>query len=275
MPTDSIHKPHHISHEHASGDVICISDLNFSYDGKTPVLEDIRLHVEVGSSVAIAGPNGAGKTTLIKIMLGLETGFSGHVEIAGLPPVKARRAGDIIGWVPQRSDVNWSFPVCVRQVAEMGLTGKTGLLKSHRREDRDYVSWILNKLEISDLADRAIGKISGGQQQRAIIARALAPKPKVLILDEPQVGVDAAGQQRFRELIERIKNEFGVTMLIVSHDLQTVILTCEKIACLNRVMHFHDAPDKLTHDMLSNVFHCNLDGILPETCEHHGHHHHE
>jgi zinc transport system ATP-binding protein len=247
--------------EHFGQDILCIDHLSFCYPGGAEALRNIDLHVERGSTLAIVGPNGAGKTTLLKIVLGLLEGYTGNVQVAGLDPVAARRKGTVISWVPQRSRMIWDFPVTVKQVVRMGLVGKTGPLRRHARDDLCYVDELMGTLDIAAVADRPIGAVSGGQQQRAILARALAPRPLVLMLDEPTVGVDQAGLEVFATLMDRITRQFGITLVIVSHDLRTVIPQCQRIACLNQTLHFHDSPSRLTTELLSEVFRCDLSGL--------------
>ena len=203
---------------HQGEEIICVDGLSFRYPDGTEALRDISLHVQQGSTLAIVGPNGAGKTTLLKILLGLLPYRGGNVRVAGLSPVQARRRGGILSWVPQRANMTWDFPVTVEQVVRMGLPGRGGLIGRPRREDLDYARQLIQVLDVAEVADRPIGHVSGGQQQRAIIARALAPRPAVLMLDEPTVGVDAGGQQVFSELMRQIKIAFGITLVIVSHD---------------------------------------------------------
>ncbi len=237
----------------AAHDVICLDNVTFAYD-RQPVLDNVTLHVEAGCNLGIVGPNGGGKTTLLKIVLGLLDGYRGRVSVMGVEPREVCRRGDLVGYVPQRHDVEMRFPVSVRQVVRMGLVGKTGLLRRHAADDRAYVEHLMAQLEVADLADRPIGDLSGGQQQRTFIARALAARPKVLLMDEPTVGVDVSGQQRFAELIHHLHASLGLTVVVVSHDLRTVAAGCGRVAVLNRSIHYHDSTDGLTADLLEEVF---------------------
>jgi len=239
-----------------------VDNLSFTYPDGAEALRNVSLHVRRGSTLAVIGPNGAGKTTLLKIVLGLLDGYGGKVEIAGMTPRQARRKGGVVSWVPQRSKTAWDFPVTVKQVVLMGLVGKAGLLGRRTADDLAYVENIMNMLEIAPLADKAIGEVSGGQQQRAIIARALAPRPLLLLLDEPTVGVDQAGQQTFAALMKQIKEALGVTLITVTHDLRAVLPESQSVACLNRTLHFHDSPSRLTPELLGEVFRCDLTGLF-------------
>jgi zinc transport system ATP-binding protein len=143
----------------------------------------------------------------------------------------------------------------------MGLVGKTGMFARYGREDLRYVESLMEMMGIRGIAEKAIGEVSGGQQQRALIARALAPRPEMLMLDEPTVGVDQAGQQAFSALMKQIRQELGITLVIVSHDLRTILPECQRVACLNRTLHFHDSPARLTPELLGEVFRCDLTGL--------------
>ena len=214
----------------------------------------MTLHVEQGCRLGIIGPNGAGKTTLLKIMLGLLEGYSGVVRLMERSPAEACRRGGIVGYVPQRHETEWRFPVTVRQVVRMGLVGKAGLFRRYARDDLVYVEQLLERLGIASLAERPIGDLSGGQQQRAFMARALAAKPKILILDEPLVGIDEAGQQQFAELMRDLHRSLELTLVIVSHDIRAIASGCTRVACLNQTIHYHDSPAGLTEEVLREVF---------------------
>jgi zinc transport system ATP-binding protein len=217
-------------------------------------LRDVTLHVEQGCNLGIIGPNGAGKTTLIKIILGMLSGYEGQVTVAGLSPTDACRRGNVIGYVPQRHAVEWRFPVTARQVVRMGLVGKAGPLRRIARDDKTYADQMLERVGLAGLADQPVGELSNGQQQRLFIARALAPQPQVLILDEPLVGVDEAGQQQFAQLIHQLHESLELTVILVSHDIQAVAAGCNRVACLKQTVHYHDSPEGLTPDVLKEVF---------------------
>jgi ABC-type Mn2+/Zn2+ transport system ATPase subunit len=168
----------------------------------------------------------------------------------------------VIGYVPQRHEAEWRFPVTARQVVVMGLTGKTGLFRRHAADDLNYVDHLMQRVGVTDLANRPIQALSGGQQQRLFIARALAPRPKVLLLDEPMVGIDEAGQRQFHDLIDELHRSLRLTILIVSHDLRAIAAGCERVACLNQTIHYHDAPQGLTPAVLREVFQHEIANVL-------------
>ena len=256
--------PHldYVGHEHGERDAICLDHVSYRYSDGTLALEDVTLHVAAGSMLAIVGPNGAGKTTLLKIILGVLRPGQGVVKVFDMSPDHARRRGDILGWVPQRPSIRWDFPVVVSEVVKMGLLGKTGLFGRPTDADVEHLARVMRVLEIDHLRDRTIGELSGGQQQRVIIARALAPRPRILLFDEPTVGLDTQGRQSFHDLLSAIETEFAVTIVMVSHDLETMAQHVQRLACLDRTLHFHDAPEHLTDALVSKLFRCGVQALL-------------
>lgn len=252
-----------LDHHDSSHDALCIDKLSFSY-GDTQALEDITLHVHAGCNLGIIGPNGGGKTTLLRIILGQLTGYEGKVSIMGLSPKQVCKLGDIVGYVPQHYDFDPAFPISVRQVIKLGLCGKTGLFRRHSAEDLARVDQLMEQVGIADLRDRPIGELSGGQRQRAFVAKALAAGPKILLLDEPTVGIDVSGRSQFTNLITQLHRDLGLTVMIVTHDLRTVAGCCEKVACLSRTLHFHDSPEGLTPSLLREVFDHDIEPLLAQ-----------
>lgn len=247
-------------------DIIDLSELDFAYRDAL-VLKRVSLRVEAGSTLGLIGPNGGGKTTLIRLLLGLMEPTRGTIRIAGLPPRAAVARGDIIGYLPQNPTTPEGLPMSARQVARLGLVGKTGLLRGYRRDDLRFVDELLADLGIGDLADAPIRNLSGGQLQRVLIARALAPRPKILLLDEPTTGIDRLGQQQFLESVARLKRQLGLTLVFVSHDLRAVSAISDRIACLNLQLHYHDVPQHLPADLVYRMFSCDLEAFgLGGTC---------
>ena len=261
----------HVSHDHNAidsklakhhgEDVVCVDDVSFGYHGKA-ILEHITLHVERGSTLGIIGPNGAGKTTLLRLMLGLLQPDIGSVRVLELPPGDACARGNLVGYVPQRHMLDWEFPVSVRQVVELGFAGRQGLTGRLGRLDRAHAAEMLGAVGIQDMADEPIGELSGGQQQRVFIARALVASPQVVLLDEPMTGVDQGAQESLMNLLEQLKARMGLTMVIVSHNLRSIIANCDQVACLNRTLHYHDRPTAISREMLLRLFQCDFDAML-------------
>ena len=263
------HSGHTHEHNHAQGglaqhhgeDVVCVDDVSFSYDGKL-VLENITLHVQQGSTLGVIGPNGSGKTTLLKIMLGSLQPDLGSVEILGQSPRDACARGDLVNYVPQRHTLDWQFPVSVRDVVELGLAGRLGLTGRLGRPQRERAAEMLQAVGLAKVADNPIGELSGGQQQRVFIARALVASPQVVLLDEPMTGVDQGAQESLMTLLGELKKRMALTLVIVSHNLRSIISTCDQVACLNRTLHYHDKPAAISHEMLLRLFQCDFDALL-------------
>ena len=237
-----------------------IEQLDFSY-GEQPVLQKICLSIDRGTTLGLIGPNGGGKTTLIRLLLGLLKPTCGAIRVGGLSSIEAIRRGDIIGYLPQNPQVPTALPLTARQVVRLGLAGKTGLLRRHAREDLEFADSLLDRVGAADLADKPVAQLSGGQLQRVLIARALAPRPMLLLLDEPTTGIDRAGQQRFIEFLQSLKDQFQLTVVFVSHDLRAVSAICDRIACLNVTLHYHDVPDHLPPDLVYRMFACDLEAM--------------
>jgi zinc transport system ATP-binding protein len=247
-------------------DIIDITDLDFAY-GQALVLKGVSLRVEAGTTLGLIGPNGGGKTTLIRLLLGLLEPTRGMIRVDGLSPRDAVRRGNVIGYLPQNPARPENLPISVRQAARLGLVGKTGMLRGYARDDVRFVDDLLGRLGMSELANAAMSDLSGGQLQRVLIARALAARPKVLLLDEPTTGIDRLGQQQFLESIETLKKELGLTVVFVSHDLRAVSTISDRIACLNLTLHYHDVPEHLPADLVYRMFACDLEAFgLGGTC---------
>lgn len=243
---------------------VLFEGVSYAYPGGAVALENVSISIPEGEMLAIVGPNGGGKSTLIKIMMGLIEGYRGRVEVFGSSPRDAQRRG-LIGYVAQRSEAELGFPISGRQAVLMAAARHVPAWKSVPKEVRDRVERSLEVVHALDYADRPVGSLSGGQLQRVLIARALALGPRILALDEPLVGVDAAGQERFKELLARLRSEMKLTILLVSHDLRTVAggaSVCDRVACLRRTLHFHASPAGVTPQVLAEVFQHDLADIF-------------
>lgn len=248
--------------------------MNVAYNYK-PVLIDISFQVPHGSRVAIVGPNGAGKSTLFKALVGLMPVQSGEILIHGM---SLGNHLDCVGYIPQREDVDWRFPVTVKDVVMMGRYGKLRWLQRPSRED-EQITWnSLEMMRIADLAAKPIGELSGGQQQRVFLARALAQQPHILLMDEPFTGVDISTQEATLALLDDLRRQ-QVTVMVSTHDLTMAAQQFELVLLLNRRMIAYGAPGEvLTPQSLresfgSHVF--SLDGavVVDQCCppdEHEG-----
>jgi zinc transport system ATP-binding protein len=218
-----------------------------------PALEDVTLSVRPGERLGILGPNGGGKSTLLKLTLGLLRAQTGSISIFGLSPAEAR-SRRLIGYVPQRIEAELAFPISVRQAVRMSAALGRSPWRRLPAAVHERVEQALHMVGVGQLADRPVGKLSGGQLQRVMIARALANRPRLLLLDEPTVGIDVAGQQRFGELLKSLHDSLGLTIVVVSHDIRTIAASSDRVACLSRTLHSHVAPEGLTPQVLAEVF---------------------
>ncbi|HEX3870922.1 MAG TPA: metal ABC transporter ATP-binding protein [Pirellulales bacterium] len=208
--------------------VLDVHDMTVAYHRK-PVLWDIDLEIQSPTLAGIIGPNGAGKSTFIKAVLGLVPLASGSVEVFGKPVDRQRR---LIGYVPQRESVDWEFPVSVLDVVLMGTYGRVGWFRRPGHHERQWARACLDQVGLADLASRQIGQLSGGQQQRTFLARALAQRAELYLMDEPLAGVDAATEEVVFKLLSDLRNQ-GKTILVVHHDLRTVPKYFESVIMLN------------------------------------------
>jgi zinc transport system ATP-binding protein len=193
--------------------------VSFAYGAGPPVLRDVDLDVETGEFVAIAGPNGGGKTTLLRLALGLERPTRGRVRLRAAP----------VAYLPQRAQSVVDAPVTVRELVTAGRAARAHLLGPLVRTDREAIRDAIERVGLARLADRPLTKLSGGQLQRAFIAKALAAEPKLLVLDEPTTGVDVEAQETLAGLLESLHRELDVTILYVSHEFGAVERFVERI----------------------------------------------
>ena len=191
------------------------------------MLADVDLELPRGALTAVMGPNGAGKTTLIKAMLGLIPTINGKISF---PKINGKKP--CIGYVPQSENADWDFPVSVLDVVTMGCYGRLGWIKRPKKEDREFAMECLKKTGMEEYAERQISRLSGGQQQRTFIARALAQKADIYLMDEPFKGVDNATEKSIIELLKELRSS-GKTVVAVHHDLSTVSDYFDWVALIN------------------------------------------
>lgn len=221
------------------------------YYDHSPQLEDVSLTIEDHDFLSIIGPNGAGKTTLLKVILGLIQPAKGSVTVFGSPPEIGRKN---IGYVPQDIRFDSTFPISVFDVVLMGRY--KGLLSSYTEEDKEVVIDALKTVEMVRFKDRQIGTLSGGEQQRVFLARALARQPRLLLLDEPTASIDPDMRKAFYELLTSLKEEMAV--LLVTHDVSVVSVYVDSVACLNRKLYYH-GPAEGALEQLEQVYQCPVE----------------
>jgi manganese transport system ATP-binding protein len=238
--------------ELTSEPAIDASGLTVRY-GDVLALDDVSLRVPAGGVCGLIGMNGSGKSTLFKTLMGLVRPAAGEVRILGGGIREARRRGDL-AYVPQNEDVDWAFPLSVRDVVMMGRYGRLGFTRRPRRADHSAVAEALDRVELTGLADRQIGRLSGGQRKRAFVARGLAQGARVLLLDEPFAGVDKPSEAMIvRLLAERAQS--GCTVLVSTHDLQALPgLAPESVLLRQRVLLHAPTAEVLRPENLARAF---------------------
>jgi zinc transport system ATP-binding protein len=221
-----------------------IKNLNFRVKDQT-ILSNISFEIFPSEYIAIIGPNGGGKTTLIRMLLGLDKPTSGEIRIFG-KKLEDFKKWYKIGYVPQRASlVDSSFPATVLDIVKMGRTSQRGYFSSFSEEDKRFVYDAMLKMDVLDLQDKMIGTLSGGQRQRVMIARALASKPEILILDEPNTGVDMVSQKRFYALLNQLNNEDGITIVFITHDIGVIADDIARLFTINQKATICNDPKQL------------------------------
>lgn len=208
--------------------MIEVIDLNATY-GKKPVLWNVSLTIPHGEMVGVIGPNGAGKSTLIKTIAGLNKPLSGSVKVGGRPITKSQ---ETIAYVSQRNDVDWEFPITVHEVAMMGAMSRKRWWQRPDKQDKIEVDEVLDRFGLLLLANRQISELSGGQQRRLFVARAILQQGDVYLFDEPFAGIDMTTQKHLLDCFNELTQK-GKSVVIVHHDLTQVKTIFSHLIMLN------------------------------------------
>jgi len=217
--------------------IVDIKKLSVDYSG-IKAIDNLSFGIDEGDFLGIIGPNGAGKSTLFKCMLGLHTQYDGTIKVFGNDIRDSRKYLSQIGYVPQKPVVDRNFPATVREVLSM----------SQNFSDSKKVDEALQKVWMHELADRRIGDLSVGQQQRVFIAKALVNSPKILVLDEPVTGIDQYNKYLFFQILGELNTKEKISIIWSSHDLDAVERLANKVACLNRTLFFHGISEEFFSD---------------------------
>ena len=217
--------------------IVDIKNLSVDYSG-IKALDDISFGIAKGDFLGIIGPNGAGKSTLFHCMLGLRTQYDGTIKFFDQDIRDSRKYLSHVGFVPQKPVVDRNFPATIREVLSM----------SQNSSDPKKVDEALQKVWMHELADRRIGDLSVGQQQRVFIAKALVNSPKILVLDEPITGIDQYNQDLFFQILGDLNTKEKISIIWSSHDLDAVKRLANKVACLNRTLFFHGVSEEFFSD---------------------------
>lgn len=245
--------------------IIHVENVSFRYKTET-VLESVCLDVAQGEFLGLIGPNGSGKTTLLKVILGVLPPTSGSVSLFGTL-VETFRDWSNIGYVPQKSGSSgMTFPITVEEMVALGRVANKRLLETNTHEDKEYIADALRAVDMWKHRNTLVSELSGGQQQRVYIAKALSSQPKLLILDEPTVGVDIESQVKFYQLLRELQEKRNLTLVMVSHDIDVVAHEVSKVACINKTLMYEGEPkEMLKQNVLEKLYGKDLRFIL------HGH----
>ena len=234
----------------------------WAYYNSHPALQNINFSIYDRDFLGIIGPNGGGKTTLLKIILGLLKPYSGKVTVMGKDPYESRSQ---MGYVPQKSFFDKDFPINVWQVVLMGRYSHTKLFHQYSKEDKIKAEQSLERVSMLEYKNRQIGELSGGQQKRVFIARALSSDPKILLLDEPMESVDPKVQGELYGLLKDLQKEMAI--VLVSHDVTAISIYIDKIACLNQTLVYH-GPKEISAEILEDTYQCPIHLIAHGTIPH-------
>ena len=240
--------------------LVTLSDVGVAYDGYE-ALQHVDLEIDERDFLGIIGPNGGGKTSLVKAILGTIP-YSGNIRMA---PELFRGRERLIGYMPQITNFDRAFPISVHEVVLSGLQGRKGFRSRYSREDRNKAMDLIREVGIGEVACHPIGEISGGQMQRALLARAIISEPRLLILDEPTNFVDNRFEKELYTTLQRLNERMAI--IVVSHDIGTITSVVKEIVCVNRHVHRHRS-NILTQEQLRN-YDCPIQivshGTVPHT----------
>ncbi len=239
--------------------IITANNLHFRYDSKQALLEGISFAIQQGDFVGIIGANGGGKSTLLKLMLGFLRPQKGiltppqtpPLEGEGLPPTRGEYKGGTIWYIPQFSAITQDFPISIRKVVESGATHGWNFLATPPHEK---INQLLEQFQLTDIADHLISEVSGGERQRALIARALVQDPDIIIADEPTSNIDIHREKEVFNIFEQLHKQ-GKTLIVVSHDIFLLKKYATIVFGVNRHLHTH-RPEDITEKLIYESYIC-------------------
>ena len=223
--------------------ILSVTGVHVTLSGRH-VLQGVNLFLRPGEFVGLIGPNGAGKTTLLRSVLGLIPVRAGTISVAGATTASKRRKAGVVGYVPQKHQFAWDFPISVRDAVLNGRAATQGWLRRKKVSDYEAAARAIERVRLTDLADRPIGELSGGQRQRVLVARALAIDPRILLLDEPFTGMDVPSSEQLLELFGDLAAD-GLCVLMSTHDLPQARYSCQRLILLNRTVIAEGRPGDL------------------------------
>lgn len=222
-----------------NGTIIEFDHVDIGYSNRL-VLENINLDIQKGEYIGIIGPNGSGKTSFLKSLLNLIAPLNGQIWLAGKEIDKSFR--NRIGYVPQSNTIPRDFPLSVREAVMMGRYGQIGMFRWPKEEDREAVHHALLQVHMHEFVNRPIGHLSGGEQQKILIARALARQPTILLLDEPTSALDFEMTQSVFKLVDELHDKYGLTIIMVHHNINLIRKHCHRLLIFDRMIRFDGDP---------------------------------
>lgn len=230
-----------------------VTDVTVAYANGHTALRDASFTLHAGTICALVGVNGSGKSTLFKSIMGFLKPVKGRVLISGSSVVAARKS-KLVAYVPQSEEVDWSFPVSVWDVVMMGRYGHMNFMRIPRAEDKRVALECLERVGMAGFKERQIGELSGGQKKRVFLARALAQKGQIMLLDEPFTGVDVQTETAIIELLKSLREE-GHIILVSTHNLGSVPEFCDQVVLVNRTVLAHGPTELVfTEQNLTHAF---------------------
>jgi len=262
----------------APGPVITADRLAAAY-GNQRIWQDASFTVDQGEFVAVLGPNGSGKSTLLRLLLGLLPPAAGRLEVLGRRP---HRGNPDIGYVPQRRNIDRDLPVRGRDFVHLGIDGnRWGIAVGNAADNRQRVDDAITAVDAGTYADRPIGRLSGGEQQRLLLAQALAGRPKMLLLDEPLASLDLRNQIVIAELVADLARKNALTVLLIAHDINPLLPVVDRVLYVahggvaigkpadvittEQLSRLYDAPIEVLHDSHGHMF---VVGLEAESAHH-------
>jgi zinc transport system ATP-binding protein len=238
--------------------ILKADNICFSYENSSElILQNISFELLSGESLGILGPNGGGKSTLIKLIAGLLVPSSGDIYYQNIILSQYKHFPySLLAYVPQSSELNTVLPINVFDFLK--IAAKTHPLANAEKRIQD----LLNLVDISHKKESLLDKLSGGEKQRVLIARALLHSPQLILLDEPMKGLDSSGQDQLQALLKDIQTVQQTAIVIVDHNISQIIKSCDKILCLNKNSHWHDHKELLTRNILEDIYHCEFEHLL-------------
>ena len=233
--------------------ILTLKNVSFGYTYHLPVIDGITLDIPKGSFIGLLGPSGSGKSTLLKLIVGLYKPWDGKIKFQRCSNKKNKHS-NIIGYSPQVESIEWDFPITVREFVSMGVWNQSGFFPWLNKTSRIEIDQLLHELGIGDYTNRQIKELSGGEQKRVFLARALIHNPEILVLDEPTSGLDKTNKDNFLQILRDL-NWKGMTIIITTHDIDGVAKKLPWIVCLNKSIISQGKPDStLSENVLYRTY---------------------